>query len=201
VQSLAVADRVTDERSTTRSGAGPSDAALVVAARAGETWAQEAIFRRYVRMLNGLAYRILGRDDEVDDLVQESFAQALGSLDRLKEPAALSSWLGAIVVRTAGKILRRRRLRIRLGLERAAPIDVDSLIGANAPPDVKSELRAVYSALAELPPEVRVALVLRRIEGMKLEQIAETMSLSLATVKRRLEAAERALARFDGGKP
>jgi RNA polymerase sigma-70 factor (ECF subfamily) len=183
----------TDERAATRSGAGPSDAALVVAARAGEQWAQEAIFRRYVRMLNGLAYRILGRDAEVDDLVQESFVQALGSLDKLKEPAALSGWLGSIVVRTAGKMLRRRRLRVRLGLERAAPIDVDSVIGSNAPPDVRSELRAVYTVLAGLPAEVRVALVLRRVEGMKLEQIAEAMDLSLATVKRRLAEGERAL--------
>src|SRR6266513_458158 len=73
---------VTSSSPTTRSGAGPSDAALVVAARAGEAWAQEALFRRHARMVNGLALRLIGRDADLDDLVQEAFAQALGSLDR-----------------------------------------------------------------------------------------------------------------------
>jgi RNA polymerase sigma-70 factor, ECF subfamily len=193
VGAVAVTRSSSDERSATRSGAGPSDAALVIGARAGERWAQEALFRRHARMLNGLGYRILGRDSEVDDLVQETFVQALSSLDRLKDPSAFSSWIGSILVRTAGKILRRRRMRIRLGLERTTPIDADAVIGANAPPDARAELRAVYTVLSELPAEVRVALVLRRVEGMKLEQIAEVMDLSLATVKRRLQSGERAL--------
>src|SRR5262245_12312653 len=58
--------------SQTRSGAGPTDAALVVAARAKERWAQEVLFRRHAPRLNGLAYRVLGRDDEIDDLVQDT---------------------------------------------------------------------------------------------------------------------------------
>src|SRR5437870_412973 len=84
----------------TRSGSGPSDAALVMSARAGEAWASEALFRRHASMVNGLAYRLLGRDPEVDDVVQESFAQALGALDALKEPQAFASWMASIVVRT-----------------------------------------------------------------------------------------------------
>lgn len=145
-------------------------------------------------MVNGLAYRILGRPDEVDDLVQDSFVQALSSLDRLQKPSAFSSWMGSIVVRTAHKRLRRRGLRTRLGLERDKPIDVDVLVSRTAPPDVAAELRAVYGILGRLPAEERVALVLRRVEGMKLTEVAETMDLSLATVKRRLAKAEEALA-------
>src|SRR5436190_20397911 len=99
----------------TQSEAGPSDAALVVAARAGEKWAQEALFRRHARMVNGLAYRLLGRDQELDDLVQESFLAALRSLDRLAQPQAFAAWLGSIVVRSSHKLLRRRRMLTRLG--------------------------------------------------------------------------------------
>lgn len=144
-------------------------------------------------MVNGMAFRILGRASDVDDLAQESFVQALTNLDKLSNPNAFRSWLGGIVVRQAGKMLRRRKLRQRFGLERGEPLDVESMVGRTAPPDVASELRAVYGVLEQLPVESRVALVLRRVEGMKLEEIAERMNLSLATVKRRLKVAEKHL--------
>ncbi len=182
-----------DQEPRTRSGAGPSDTALVVAARAGEQWAQEALFRRYARMVNGLAFRLMGRDADVEDLVQDSFVEALGALSRLENPAAFSSWMGSIVVRTAHKRLRRRRIAERLGLRRATPVDVDALVSPRVPPDVAVELRAIYLVLDRLPVEARIALVLRRVEAMSIPEIAEQMKLSPATVKRRIADAERLL--------
>ncbi len=173
--------------------AGPTDAALVVAARAGESWAQEALYRRYARMVNGLAYRLLGRDADVDDLVQDTFVEALKNLHRLEAPAAFGSWLGSIVVRTASKRLRTRSLLTRLGLRRLAPIDADSVMSSRAPPDITSELRAIYSVLDPLHHEARNALVLHRVEGMSMPEVAATMGVSLSTAKRRLAVAERAL--------
>ena len=64
--------------------------------------------------------------------------------------------------------------------------------------DARVELREVYAILAGLPPEERVALVLRRVEGMELKEVAEAMDLSLATVKRRLVAAEARLSELSG---
>ena len=78
---------------------------------------------------------------------------------------------------------------VRLGLRPTQPVDPDALVSPTAPADVSSELRALYGALSNMPAEERVALVLRRVEGMELLEIAERMSLSLATVKRRLTAA------------
>ncbi len=144
-------------------------------------------------MVNGMAFRLLGRASDVDDLAQESFFQALTHLDRLSNPNAFRSWLGGIVVRQGGKMLRRRKLRARFGLERGEPVDVEAMIGSSASPEVAAELRAVYAVLDRLPVEARVALVLRRVEGMKLEEVAAQMDLSLATVKRRLKVAEEAL--------
>jgi len=193
---------VTSETAT-QSGAGPSDAALVVAARARERWAEEALFRRHARLVNGLAYRLLGRDAEVDDLVQDSFAAAFASLGRLQNPQAFASWIASIVVRTAHKRMRRRRLMTRLGLRRDEPIDLDTIVSRTAPPDVVAELRAVYGLLDRLPAEARIALVLRRVEGLALEEIAEHLDVSLATVKRRLALAESRLAKIlsPGGTP
>jgi len=197
--SLGYFSHVQARRESTRSASGPSDATLVLSARAGEDWAREALFRRYAPMVNGLAYRVMGRDEDVDDLVQDSFVRALNGLDGLKEPQAFAGWLASIVVRSASKILRRRKLLRRLGLARVGePIDVDALVGPAAPPDARAELRAVYTLLESLPVEQRMALVLRRVEGLALDEIAQTMGLSLATVKRRVADAEAALAAHGG---
>jgi RNA polymerase sigma-70 factor (ECF subfamily) len=180
----------------------PSDAALVVAARAGEDWAREALCRRHAPAVLGLAHRLLGRDDEADDLAQEAFAQALSSLDRLADPQAFAAWIRAIVVRTAHKIVRRRALMRRLGLvpQRAEPLEDGNFISPDAPPDVRAELRAIYTILARLSPRERIALVLRRVEGLSHESVAEHLGVSLSTAKRLAASSDEALARVMEGK-
>ncbi|MDD9938451.1 MAG: sigma-70 family RNA polymerase sigma factor [Myxococcales bacterium] len=181
---------------SSQTGAGPSDAALVVAARAGERWAQEALFRRYTRMVNGLAYRLLGRDDDLDDLVQDAFLSALRSLDRLENPAAFGSWLGSIVVRTAHKKLRHRSMLSRFGLRPGQGADPDLALSRAAPPEVVAELSSLYRALDCFPADVRVAITLHRVEGMNVSQVAEHMGVSVSTVKRRLADGQRRLTRL-----
>jgi RNA polymerase sigma-70 factor, ECF subfamily len=182
-------------QSATRSGMGPSDVALVVAARAGEEWAREALFRRHASLVNGLAYRLLGRDADVDDLVQETFVQALGSLSRLRADETFASWLAAIVVRTAHKVMRRRRLQTRLGLRGPDAPDWEGLVSKAAPPDVLADLMRLYRVVETLPPKVRIPLLLRRVDGSSLPEIAQLTGASLATVKRRLAAGEKVLQR------
>jgi len=191
---LAGAPRDTfSQGAASRSGTGPSDAALVVAARAAEPWAREALFRRYAPMANGLALRLMGRDADLDDLVQDCFVAALRGLDSLDDPQAFAAWLGSIVVRTSYKVLRRRRLARALGLYRPEPIDVDALVSPDAPPDVVAELRALYAVVEDLPASLRVPLILRRVEGHSLDTVARLTASSLATVKRRIAEGERRL--------
>jgi RNA polymerase sigma-70 factor, ECF subfamily len=179
----------------TASGTGPSDAALVVAARAGEGWAREALFRRHASMVNGLAFRLLGRDDDLDDVVQESFVQALSCLHRLEAPAAFASWMCAIVARTTHKVIRRRGMLSRLGLRRPAdPVDLEGLVAPDAPPDAAAELRAIYRAVDAMPAKIRIPFLLQRVEGLSLAEVAEAVGASLATVKRRVAEAERVMA-------
>lgn len=173
----------------------PTDAVLVLAARSGQEWAKEALFRRYARLALGLAYRILPSDADIDDLVQDSFVYAFERLNGLSNPQAFQAWLSSIVVRTAGKRLRRRKLQVRLGLRTNQPIDVEQVVARTAPPDVAAELHAVYGLLETLPVEERIALVLRRVERLEIPEIAAQMGLSMSTVKRRLNAAEERLER------
>jgi RNA polymerase sigma-70 factor (ECF subfamily) len=168
---------------------------LIASAAAGERWAQEALYRRHARLVNGLAFRLLANRADADDLAQDAFVQAFQSLPRLQNRDAFASWLCSIVVRTAHKRIRRDRLMSRLGLRRAEPVDLDALLGRTAPPDVQVELQTIYRMVKELDAEDRIALVLRRVEGMSIGEIAEHLGKSMATVKRRLASAEAQLSR------
>jgi len=179
----------------TQSGAGPSDAALVLSAAAGERWAQEALYRRYARLVNGLAYRLMPNPADSSDLAQDAFVEAFRNLHRLQNHQAFAAWLRSIVIRIAHKRVRRQRLMARLGLRRTEAVDLDAVVSRAAPPDARAELRAIYGILGELAVEDRTAVILRRVEGMAIGEIAEHMGRSLATVKRRLASAEAHLAR------
>ncbi|HEY5957541.1 MAG TPA: RNA polymerase sigma factor, partial [Polyangiaceae bacterium] len=171
----------------------PTDAELVTAALRGELTAKEQLFRRYVGMASATTYRLIGRDSELEDIVQESFMQALATLDRLVEPQAFSAWLMRIVVGAAIATLRRRRLLTRLGLIRPEPIQLESLVTRDVPPDIAADLRSIYRLIDALPAAERVILVLRRVEELSLQEIADRTNWSLATVKRKLARAERLL--------
>src|SRR5690606_17297886 len=106
-----------------------------------------------------------------------------------------AAWLASIVVNTVSKRLRRRRLLERLGIRSSEPCDPDQVISPVAPAETATELKVVYRLLERLPTEQRVALVLRRVEGLEIAQIAEHMGISVSTVKRRLTAAEARLER------
>jgi RNA polymerase sigma-70 factor (ECF subfamily) len=174
----------------TRSGAGPSDAVLVMESRAGAGWAQEALFRRHAPMVNRLAFRLLGSDADLNDLVQESFAQALSSLHRLRNDEVFPAWISTIVVRTAHKILRHRRLLTRLGLRRSEPVDWEAITAKGTPADVAAEIKVLYRLVDQMPEKLRIPLILRHVEEATLDEIAGLTGVSLATVKRRLNEAQ-----------
>lgn len=153
----------------------------------------EALYRRYATRVNGLAFRLLGRDADLDDVVQESFARVFTSLRRLRQPELFWSFLASTVTRTVHKVIRRRRLLRRFGLGEDTSIDLDALVSHDAPADVVTEVRQVYAVVDQLPAKLRVPLVLRRVEGLSLQEVADLVGASLATVKRRLAEAEQLL--------
>src|SRR4051794_28489273 len=77
----------------------------------------DALFRRYAPYVAAVAHRLLGRDDDVDDTVQEVFLAAVRGLKAVRDPNAVKAWLARIAVRVARRKLRKRRLRTFLGLE------------------------------------------------------------------------------------
>jgi RNA polymerase sigma-70 factor (ECF subfamily) len=149
------------------------------------------LFRRYAPYVATIGLRLLGRDDELDDLVQDVFIEAHRRLHQLRSPDAAKGWLARITVRRAIRWLRRRKLRAFFSLN-ALP-DHTTLIDAAATPEEKSHIASTYRLLEKLPVQQRIAWVLRHIEGETLDSIAGLCGCSKKTVQRRLRAAQLAL--------
>ena len=112
----------------------------------------ETVFRSYSRYVASIALRLLGRDDEVDDVVQEVFVIAMRGLRQLREPEAIRGWLATVAVRIARRKLRRRRLRAFVGLD-ASP-DYAQLAVAAGQHQALLIVRA-YRVLDQLPSTTR----------------------------------------------
>jgi RNA polymerase sigma-70 factor (ECF subfamily) len=145
------------------------------------------VFLSYSSYVATIALRLIGRDSEVDDVVQEVFMAALDGLDVTRTPAEIKGWLATVTVRTATRRLRMRRLRSFLGLDSVANY---ADIAAGAKQEQAVMLARVYRILDGLPAVERVAWTLRHVEGEQLEEVAALCGCSLATAKRRIVAAQ-----------
>jgi RNA polymerase sigma-70 factor (ECF subfamily) len=189
-----VGGRSASERELESAQPETSDAALVELTAAGHRSAFEALYRRHSSFALGLAVRIQGGATDVEDVVHDAFVQAHARLADLKDPAAFRAWLGSIVVRLVRTRLRRRRLLAALGLWSPEPVDLDAIASSDASTESRVLLAQVYALLQTLPASDRIAWTLRFIEKHRLETVAELMSCSLATAKRRILRAQRFLA-------
>lgn len=152
----------------------------------------EELFRRYHGYVAAIALKLLGSDQELEDLVQDVFLAALSGLRDRSQPEALKGWLALVTVRAARKRLRRRKLRTFLGLDDDA---AHALPATDASPEQAALLARAQRALSELPANHRIAWTLRHVEGESLERVAELCECSLATAKRHIAAAQEHLQR------
>lgn len=170
------------------------DAALVARALGGDRWAEDTLVRRHFGAVAATAARLLGDRDEAEDIVQETFASALTELRHLRDPGAFRGWLLQIAVRKVHRRFRRRRLLRMLGITSGEPEGgLSQLASEDASPEQRAELALLDRVLASLPAPERIAWTLRTVEGMPLEEVAAACECSLATVKRRIAAADRAV--------
>lgn len=150
-------------------------------------------FRSYAPYVAAVALRLLGRDDEVDDLVQEVFLVALRGIGRLRDPGAIKGWLATVMVRLVARKLRMRRLRGMIGLDQAPCYE--TLAAPGASPEERALLGRVYEIFDGMAVDLRIAWTLRHVEGERLEAVARLCGCSLATAKRRITAAQALLDR------
>jgi RNA polymerase sigma-70 factor (ECF subfamily) len=178
--------------------AGDQDPALVERARAGDIAAFEVLVRRYQGWVFTLAVRMLGDRAEAEDMAQEIFLKAYRGLKRFRGASRFSTWLYAIASHQCLNQLEARRRRPRAGnhsnhIQTGAPTAVDRLSDqaplADALLERMDRARIVQAELANLTAEHRIILVLRDIQGLSYEEIAQTLQLELGTVRSRLHRA------------
>jgi len=155
---------------------------------AGGYMSEAQLFKRFAPYVARIGLRLLGREADVDDLIQEVFFAAFRQRDQLRDPQAAKNWLATIAVRTARRQLRRRRLRQFVGLDNGGP--ALELPDPQISPEKRALLARVYEILDNMGVERRLAWTLRYVEGEKLEVVAERCGCSLATVKRRIASAQ-----------
>jgi RNA polymerase sigma-70 factor (ECF subfamily) len=156
--------------------------------RAGEARAFEELVIAYQHRVFAVALRMLGNRAEAEEIAQEVFLRAHRALADFRGEARLGTWLYGIASRLCLNRLASPDRRVARG--DAALADVMS-----ATPDAVAELEraeldaALRMAIAELPEERRLVLVLRDVEGLSYEQIAEALAVDPGTVRSRLHRA------------
>ena len=169
-----------------------TDEELVARATAGDQDSFNQLVARWERPIYALAYRTLGREEEARDVVQEAFLRAYRGLKGFKGEAKFSSWLYRITLNLCRDWIRReRRAPIVQVPEGVDPVDLaDAQV---SPTESVEELvgrremsKAVAKAMAELPEEQRVAIMLKEYHGLTFQEIADMQGCPLSTVKTRL---------------
>lgn len=171
----------------------PSDDDLAAAARAGDRASFNILVRRYQRRVFALCVGMVG-PDTAEDITQETFIRALGSLDRYRG-GNFAGWLLTIAGNRCRDELRRRKRRPTSSLDQQMEAfgDAYALPSQERSPErraLDSELRRVIvAALVQLPDDQRQALTLRDIEGFSYQEIASATNVSVGTVKSRIARA------------
>ena len=168
-----------------------TEASLLARAQAGDVSAFERLSSAYADRLFMLLLRLLGDRSEAEDVAQEGMLRAWRGIARFQGQSSYFTWLYRIAVNEANRALEKKARRpagVSIGEQElqlpASPAYDPSRQAEN------SELRRVLrQALAELPPALRTAIVLRDVEGLSTQEAAEIAGVSQAAFKSRLHQA------------
>lgn len=170
--------------------AGPSDEQLVEDFQRGDPHAFDVLVGRWDRKIQGAIYRIMGPEEDVRDLCQETLLKAYRALGTFKKEARFSSWLYQIALNVCRDRLRRRKSRPQVSLDELMEVGEAAPFGRGPSPldlALASDLsRTVAAAVESLPEEQREVIVLKEYQGLTFLEIAEALDVPISTVKTRL---------------
>ncbi|OMH34489.1 hypothetical protein BGP79_02610 [Tersicoccus sp. Bi-70] len=159
------------------------DALLVDRAAGGDTGAFTVLASRHMAVLRGYARRLTGSDADADDAVQDAMVRAWSTIDTLRDPQAVRSWLIRIVSRCAVDLIRARRHHADL---EAIPDPADPRPGPEAHVVAANGREALEKALQRLPEGQRQVWILKEIGGLSIPEIVELTGLPHPTVRGRV---------------
>jgi RNA polymerase sigma-70 factor (ECF subfamily) len=169
------------------------DLKLVADCLKGDNAAFGELVSRHQDRLYNTVLRLLDNAEDARDVVQESFLHAYQSLHAFKGDSRFFTWLYRIAVNTAISYKRKRKLVFRLqpagdgvGID---PVDPNEASRPSHALDMAEQEKRVHEGLARLSAEHRAVLVMKDMEGMKYEEMAEILDVPVGTIRSRLHRA------------
>jgi len=175
------------------------DRELVRRYLAGDAGAFATLVERHQARVYGLCLRVTGDPEDAADATQEAFVSALRKLGQFRGDAAFTTWMHRVAVNACYDLLRKRSRQPMLHL--ATDEDLPTPEAGPPAPDHADEVAGTHdaaAALARIPEEFRVALVLADVQDLPYEQIAKILDVPVGTVKSRVFRGRIALARAIG---
>lgn len=187
------------------------EAAVIQSVLDGDVNAFETLVKEYEKNVYNLALRMTGNSEDAADMAQEAFIKAYNSLTAFRGDSKFSVWLYRIVSNVCLDFLRSRSRKQTVSLstenDDGEEVELDIADETHSPEQLldRSLTRdAVRRGLAALPPDHREILLLREIQGLSYEEIADVLGLEAGTVKSRIFRARKKLCSFlikDGNIP
>jgi RNA polymerase sigma-70 factor (ECF subfamily) len=182
-----------------------SDKKLVKRVQKGDKGAFDLLVLKYQHKIVNLVMRYVRDPETALDITQEAFIKAYRALPRFRGDSAFYTWMYRIAVNTAKNHLaaqRRRPMDVELDLQDPEQYDLHAKLRETDTPEgvtLGKELKeTVERAIAALPEDLRTAIILRELEGMSYEEIAQTMECPVGTVRSRIFRARDAIAKKVG---
>jgi RNA polymerase sigma-70 factor (ECF subfamily) len=188
------------EKGVARMGEQKVDQALVERVQRGDKAAFDILVRKYQHKVVKLISRYVRDQSEVLDVAQEAFIKAYRALPRFRGDSAFYTWMYRIAINTAKNhlVARGRRLPdVDIDAQEAEQFEGSSGLREYDTPEnvlLRDEVEAtIFSAIEQLPEDLRTAITLREIEGMSYEEIALAMDCPVGTVRSRIFRAREAI--------
>ncbi len=171
-----------------------SDEELMLSYRDGDEYAFEMLYRRYEKPLLNFIYRVIMDAADAENLCQEAFFRVVRGRKKYRATAQFKTWLFQIALNLCRDRLRRMKHRSHLSLNAAVSSEDDKTVelqelipDTSANPgklmEANEQNLVVKQAIASLPEDQRLVVILKEYQGLKLSEIAEIMNRPVGTVK------------------
>ncbi|GAX88412.1 RNA polymerase sigma factor SigW [Effusibacillus lacus] len=175
------------------------EAKIVTRAQKGDRIAFAELVELYKDKLYNLSYRMLGNPHDAEEMTQEAFLKAYANLKKYDSRHKFSTWIYRIATNCCIDRLRKKKADYSLD----APLDSDdggdmySVLSSGDSPEfhviAREQRFELQSAIEQLPPSYRAVVILKYIEDLSMQEIADILALPVSTVKTRLHRGREAL--------
>ncbi len=168
-----------------------SDEELAGMARNGDLGAFETLAMRWERKMFSLCYGIMGNPDDAQDALQEAMTSAFRTIGSFRGDSKFSSWMHRIAVNSCLTLKRKERRRAEDSFEHADGTTIEPIAtGNDCNPSELSErgerVRFVRNAVASLPQEIRIAVIMKEFQELTFQEIADSLEIPVSTAKSRV---------------